>query len=274
MGDRLQVLRALLRRILHQALVICLRILLPSLGLGHLLVKVLDEEVNHRNHAGALISLLRIRAEGFRRRGRGFLALRMGEDLREDRDARVRDSAGRGRWGCSAAKVDNDAVLPCKLTLGWGLVQRRVVELVEAVLGERQKLLGSGIRGHQVGEGLVLLLALLGGLSHGLVQRRHSGFQRSDLLLQGSDALSGRRDRRFLVRNSALEALLLVIGVIELHRAVLLLVVVICLLLFQGCGHVVDHGDDLLEAHLPAAKRERDEVEAGAPRAGAPAQCH
>ena len=50
--------------------------------------------------------------------------------------------------------------------------------------------------------------------------------------------------------DGALEALLLVVGLVELGLAVLLLVLVVVLLLLQERDHVVDHLDDLGEVDL------------------------
>mmetsp|Transcript_70750 Transcript_70750/g.160708 ORF Transcript_70750/g.160708 Transcript_70750/m.160708 type:complete len:270 (-) Transcript_70750:560-1369(-) len=57
-----------------------------------------------------------------------------------------------------------------------------------------------------------------------------------------------------------LQALLLIVGLVELLSAVLLLVVVIQLLRLQVCHHAVNHGCDLLEANLLSMEGESNQV--------------
>mmetsp|Transcript_64521 Transcript_64521/g.166047 ORF Transcript_64521/g.166047 Transcript_64521/m.166047 type:complete len:251 (-) Transcript_64521:311-1063(-) len=203
LGQKLRVGSALLGGAGHHARVVGLRVLLRRLSLGHLLVKVLDEEVDHRDHARVLPRLLGVRAEGLGRRRRRVLVLlpHVLGDLREHRDAGAGDAAGsRGRRQ-GAAVVYGDAVLLRQLLLRGGLVQLRVVEFVEAVLGEHDELLGGAVAGHELRVLRMLLLPLLGRLRHGLVERDDARLQGRDLLRERLDALLGLGDHRLKVRD-------------------------------------------------------------------------
>mmetsp|Transcript_10022 Transcript_10022/g.21066 ORF Transcript_10022/g.21066 Transcript_10022/m.21066 type:complete len:414 (-) Transcript_10022:1104-2345(-) len=262
LSERLRVSGALLRGILHHLLIVLLRLLLRCLGLSHLLVKVLHQQVDHGDHACALCGLRRIGPKGLRRWWRGDLVpLVMHRDLCEDGDARARDAAGRRRRRRGAAEVDSNAVLPRELPLGRGLVELWIVKLVQPVLGNREKLLGCGVRGHELRKLLVLRLPLRRGLGHRLVQGRNALLQGGDIFFRGTQSLLRIRNHCVEVRDGALEPLLLIVGGVELIPAVLLLVIIVLLLLLQGHDHAVDHLEDLLEAHLLALDGQDDEVE-------------
>mmetsp|Transcript_61065 Transcript_61065/g.181953 ORF Transcript_61065/g.181953 Transcript_61065/m.181953 type:complete len:210 (-) Transcript_61065:716-1345(-) len=161
-GQGLRTLRALLCRVLHHTLVVLLRVLFHGLCLSHLLVKILDKEVQHGDDTGA-VGLLVVGAKGLRRRGRGFLAEEVGGDLREDRSIR----------GGSAL----------------GHVEPGVVELVEPVLRHHEQLLGGGVGRHQRGEVLMLRLPLLGCLGHSFVELLDCLLEDLDLIHGGANGL-------------------------------------------------------------------------------------
>mmetsp|Transcript_39995 Transcript_39995/g.103513 ORF Transcript_39995/g.103513 Transcript_39995/m.103513 type:complete len:344 (+) Transcript_39995:248-1279(+) len=268
--QRLRVSRALRRGVGHHGLVVGLSLVLPSLRLGHLLLHVLDQQVDHGDDAVAGLVLRLVGAPGGRRGGRGRVGAQLvvHADLCERRDTGVGDAT----WGLSrrrgATVVREDALLLSQLLLGSGLVKLGVVKLVEAVLREAQDLLGRAIGGHELLVLDVLSLALLRRLGHRLVELNDAGLEGGDLLCRGLDALFCAGDGSLRVRNLAFQSLLAVVCVVELHVAVLLLVVVIELLVLQHLDHIVAHLDDLVKralAHgLLAAQCQRDHVESGA----------
>mmetsp|Transcript_30687 Transcript_30687/g.82162 ORF Transcript_30687/g.82162 Transcript_30687/m.82162 type:complete len:375 (+) Transcript_30687:3-1127(+) len=246
--EALGVRSPLVGGVLHQLLVVGLRVLLGRLRLGHLLVQVSDEQENHLDHPAVLPRLLGVDAEGLRRRRGGGLLVVL-RDLHE-------------------RHVLGDRIHRGALHLRWGNIHLGVVELVQAVEGHLQQLLGGGVVGHQLLVVGILLLPLLRRGGHLLVQRLDGGRELRDLLGGSGDALLGRRDARLGVGDVLLEGLLLVVRGVQFSAAVLLLAVVVLLLLLQGRNHLVDHGDDLLEADLLAAQRVLDEGHHGAARAG------
>mmetsp|Transcript_19546 Transcript_19546/g.51234 ORF Transcript_19546/g.51234 Transcript_19546/m.51234 type:complete len:296 (+) Transcript_19546:90-977(+) len=202
---RLRIQRALLRRICHELLVVLLRVLLLGLTLGHLLVQVLHQQVDHADDAIALLALVRVGAEGLRGRGRrGLGAAAVQGNLHEG--CRSRDG---NTSACDATRslsrrrrptiVHSNAVLLGKLLLRSGLVELGVIKLVHAVLGEQDQLLGRAVAGHEVLVLSVLRLALLRGLRDGLVQGSDAHQERRDLLRGGRDALLGLFDDRLEV---------------------------------------------------------------------------
>mmetsp|Transcript_133331 Transcript_133331/g.426484 ORF Transcript_133331/g.426484 Transcript_133331/m.426484 type:complete len:375 (-) Transcript_133331:102-1226(-) len=258
-GQRLRVHGALLGRVGHHGPIISLGDLLLGLGGGHLLRDVIHDEVQHGNHAAALLAFGFVRLCGRRRRRRGNLRV----DLHErDRDASTGDATRSlgGRRG--AAVVDEDAVLLGELLLGSFLVELGIVELVHAVLGEQDQLLSGTVACHEVLVFGVLGFALLGGLGHGLVQLGDALEQGRDLLRGCRDALLRLFEDGLEVRQLTLQGLFLVVRLVELNTAVLLLALVIYLLLLQGLDELVDHRDDLLEANLLAAQGEHDDIDA------------
>mmetsp|Transcript_73492 Transcript_73492/g.212870 ORF Transcript_73492/g.212870 Transcript_73492/m.212870 type:complete len:330 (-) Transcript_73492:407-1396(-) len=265
LGEGLAVRRTLLRRVRHQSLVVRLRILLNNLGLLHLLVEVGHEEVDHRDHAVALLALLRVRPERLRRRRRRGLVAGHGAELHKGgADASARDAAG-GRGGIADAHAVGDAVALGKLRLRGRLIHFRVVKFVEPILRPQQNLLRSAIAGHQLLMLGILLLTLLRCLGNALIERLDTCLQRRDLLGQLRDVALHLVDGRLGILEGLLELLRLVLGLVELRLAVLLLVVVGLLLLAEICDHSVNHVDDLAEADGFAIQRQRDQVEARRP---------
>mmetsp|Transcript_44638 Transcript_44638/g.95244 ORF Transcript_44638/g.95244 Transcript_44638/m.95244 type:complete len:245 (+) Transcript_44638:211-945(+) len=107
----------------------------------------------------------------------------------------------------------------------------------------------------------MLLFTLLCRLSNSFVQVLDSLFQASngflgflDLIVQVADLLV----KTFL---GVLQILHLILSLVELLVAVLFLRVIILLLLVESVLHLIDHLDDLVEAHLLALKSERNEVQ-------------
>mmetsp|Transcript_99548 Transcript_99548/g.319499 ORF Transcript_99548/g.319499 Transcript_99548/m.319499 type:complete len:403 (-) Transcript_99548:1079-2287(-) len=265
--QRLRVGGALRRGFAHHGLVVGLRLVLAGLRLGHLLLQVLDQQVDHGDDAVAVLILLLVCAPCVRRRGRGGggVQLVVHADLREHRDTGVGDATGGLGRRRGATVVHEDALLLRELLLGGCLEKLRVVELVKAVLREAQELRGRGVGGHELLVLDVLSLALLRRLGHGLVQLLDADLEGGDLLSGGLDALLCVGDGALRVRNLALQGLLAVVRGVELHAAVLLLVVIIELLLLQDHDHVVAHLDDFDESALVhgllATQDQRDQVE-------------
>merc|ERR1719446_117103 len=131
-----------------------LGVLLGELGLSHLLVQVLDQEVDHGDDAVALLALLLELL--------GCLWGRAGVGLGEHGHSGACDATWSFGWCQGAASSEGGAVLIGELALGRGFVELGVVELVKPVLGELQELLGGGVAGHEGGVVGGLLLALLG----------------------------------------------------------------------------------------------------------------
>mmetsp|Transcript_142456 Transcript_142456/g.455376 ORF Transcript_142456/g.455376 Transcript_142456/m.455376 type:complete len:480 (-) Transcript_142456:425-1864(-) len=258
-GQRLRVHGTLLGGVGHGLLIVALTGLLLGLGGGHLLLQILHEEVHHGHHTTALPALGLVGLRGRRRRRRGNPRV----DLHEgDRDASAGDATGSlgGRRG--AAVVDEDAVLLGELLLGSFLVELGIVELVHAVLGEQDQLLGSTVAGHEVLVLGVFDLANLGGLCDGLVQLGDALQEGRDLLRRGRDALLRLSDEGLEIRQGSLQGLLLVVRLIELDTAVLLFAFIINLFFLQGHDELIDHRNNLLEADLLAAQSEHDDVNA------------
>merc|ERR1719313_386079 len=74
--ERAGVRGTLGRGVRHHLLVLLLRLLLCGLALCQLLVQVLDEHVDHRDHARAVLGLLRVGAGGRRRLSRPWVCAR------------------------------------------------------------------------------------------------------------------------------------------------------------------------------------------------------
>mmetsp|Transcript_151315 Transcript_151315/g.367548 ORF Transcript_151315/g.367548 Transcript_151315/m.367548 type:complete len:207 (-) Transcript_151315:939-1559(-) len=117
----------------------------------------------------------------------------------------------------------------------------------------------------------MLILPLLRGLCHLLVQGLDPGLEGRDLISQGLDAILRRGNGVLLIGHGPLQGLLLVITEVKLCDAVLLLVIVVGLLLLQDLHHVVDHLDDLVKGPLArrpfARQRQHQEFQAWLPRA-------
>mmetsp|Transcript_6639 Transcript_6639/g.19009 ORF Transcript_6639/g.19009 Transcript_6639/m.19009 type:complete len:234 (-) Transcript_6639:12-713(-) len=132
--QRLRVSRALRRGVGHHGLVVGLRLVLAGLRLGHLLLQVLDQQVDHGDDAVAGLVLRLVRAPSGRRRGRGGVGVQLvvHADLRERRDTGVGDATGGLSRRGGATVVHEYALLLSQLMLGSGLMKLWVVKLVEA----------------------------------------------------------------------------------------------------------------------------------------------
>merc|ERR1719453_2825998 len=206
LGDRLAVRRTLLRTILHQLLVVLLRIGLVLRIRLHLHRKLVLELRDQRRRAACV--LLRVSARGRRRRRRGDAVIRRCADRRKSDNARARNACLRGGGllritRVSATRLHVDALLLRQLTALRRLVHRRVVELVQAVLGNAQQLHSRVVLRRHRDELLVLGLARLRGLRDRLVERNNALLQSLDLVLQRRNAalhlLDGRRQALQLV---------------------------------------------------------------------------
>merc|ERR1719313_1409583 len=264
LGDRRAVSRTLLRALLHQLLVVLLRVRLVLRIRLDLHLKLVLELRDQCRRAACV--LLRVSARGGRRRRRGDAVIRGRADLRKCGDARASNARLRSRSFLRVTRVSTtglhvDALFFRQLTTLRGLVNRRVVELVQAVLCDAKQLNSRVVLRRHRHELLVLGLARLRGLRHRLVERDNAVLQSLDLVLQRRDAalhfLDGRRQALQLVR----QVDLLVIRRFELRLAPLLLGVVVLLLLAEQHNHVVDHLDHLLEAHLLALEGKLDEAQ-------------
>merc|ERR1719313_2418298 len=262
--DRLAVGRTLLRALLHQLLVVLLRVRLVLCIRLDLHLKLVLELRDQRRRAASV--LLRVGARGCRRRRRGDAVIRRRADLRKSANTRACNARLRGCGllritGVGATRLHVDALLLRQLTALGRLVHRRVVELVQAVLGNAKQLHSRVVLRRHRHKLLVLGLARLRSLRDRLVERNNAILQRLDLVLQRRDAalhlLDGRRQTLQLV----LQVDLLVLRRFELRLAPLLLRVVVLLLLAEQYHHVVDHLDHLVEAHLLALKGKLDEAQ-------------
>mmetsp|Transcript_93822 Transcript_93822/g.261193 ORF Transcript_93822/g.261193 Transcript_93822/m.261193 type:complete len:265 (-) Transcript_93822:667-1461(-) len=180
--DGLCVRRALGSGLRHELLVLGLRVLLLDLYLLQLLVEVGHQHAHHVEDAGILLALLRVGAEGLRRRRR-------------------RIPPGPRR----AVRGDLDEARG----------QLRIVEGVQALRRKLQDFLGSGVGRERLGVLCMLGLPVLSGL-------RHAGVQFFDALLQGSNLLRERCDHALgvircllQVRDCEVEALLLVLCLVQ-----------------------------------------------------------
>merc|ERR1719150_2661638 len=103
----------------------------------------------------------------------------MGEDLCKYSNS----SSYNATWSSSRDKIVRIAQalvhpISCReFNLGRGLVQLRVVEFVQPVLGECEHLLGGSVRCHESLVLGILILTLSSCFSHGLVQCADPGLQ-------------------------------------------------------------------------------------------------
>merc|ERR1719305_2061064 len=262
LGDRLAVRRTLLRALLHQLLVVLLRVRLVLRIRLDLHLKLVRELRDQRRRAACV--LLRVSARGRRRRRRGNVRRRT--DRRKDGDTRACNARLRGCGllritRVSATRLHVDALFLRQLTALRRLVRRRVVELVQAVLGDAQQLNGRVVLRRHRHELLVLGLARLRSLRDRLVERNDAVLQSLDLILQRRDAALHILDGRSHTLQLVLQVDLLVPGRFELRLAPVLLGVVVLLFLAEQNDHVVDHLDHLLEAHLLALESKLDEAQ-------------
>merc|ERR1719313_494158 len=266
LGDGLGIGGALGNAVRHEFLVILLRLGLIALRDLDLHLQVALQLLDECDRAARV--LLRVRVHGLgRRRGSVLHA-----HLREDGHAGAGDAArrasrlGLGNAGVSAARVNVDLLLLSKRALRRRDVERRVVELVHAVLRDLQELERGVVLRRRRHELLVLVLALRGRLLHGLVSVLDALLQDGELVDERRDARLGLRDLRLEPRDAALEVFLRVFRGVELGRAPLEVRIVVLLLLSELHNQFVNHLEDLLEADLLAAERHRDEREIRAAR--------
>mmetsp|Transcript_83167 Transcript_83167/g.174096 ORF Transcript_83167/g.174096 Transcript_83167/m.174096 type:complete len:669 (-) Transcript_83167:112-2118(-) len=256
LSESLGVSSTLGSRIAHQSLVVFLTFLLLGLSFGHFLVQVLDEKIHHRDDTVVVFRLGAVGTPSGRWGCRGILlGCRGGEltvlgDLRQDCDTSASNATRSlsGRRGSSV--LHKDLLLLRQLLLRRRLVQGRVVELVEAVLGEIKEILGSTVGGHQRLVLLVLSLAQFSRLCDRLVEGLNACLQVGDLLCEGGNALLGALDGGGLIVNRTGDFLTMVVGHIELTIAEFLLVVIVDLFFLQHLNHLVDHSDHFVETAL------------------------
>merc|ERR1719405_264714 len=187
-------------------------------------------------------------------------------DRRKNGDTRACDARLRGCGllritRVSATRLHVDALFLRQLTALRRLVRRRVVKLVQAVLGDAQQLHSRVVLRRHRHELLVLGLARLRSLRDRLVERNDAVLQSLDLTLQRIDAARHLLDGRSHTLQLVLQVDLLVPGRFELRLAPRLLGIVVLLLLAEQHNHVVHHLDHLVEAHLLALKSKLDEAE-------------
>merc|ERR1740117_1322949 len=175
-AERLRVVGALLLRIGHGLLVVGLGIFFLDLARRHLLVQVLDEQVQQSNHATTLLGFLRGASDGLWRWS-GLLLI-------ERRDARARDAAWGGRGRQSLTHVDGDALFFCEHSLRGSFIQFWIIEFLETVLRHGNKFFGGRVLRHHLLVGSVLLLAVFRCFRHLLVERYHTVLKRLDFLSQ------------------------------------------------------------------------------------------
>merc|ERR1719310_950374 len=264
LGDRLAVSRTLLRALLHQLLVVLLRVRLVLRIRLDLHLKLVLELRDQRRRAACV--LLRISARGRRRRRRGDAVIRRCADRRKSDNARACNARLRccgllRITGVGATRLHVDALFLRQLTALGRLVHRRVVELVQAVLGDAKQLHSRVVLCRHRDELLVLGLARLRSLCDRLVERNDAILQRLDLVLQRRDAALHVLDRSRQTLQLVLQIDLLELRSPELRLAPLLLRVVVLLLLAEQHHHVVDHLDHLVEAHLLALESKLDEAQ-------------
>merc|ERR1719313_1471397 len=220
LGDRLAVRRTLLCALLHQLLVVLLRIRLVLRIRLDLHLKLVLELRDQRRRATCI--LLRVSARGRRRRRRGDAVIRRCADLRKSGNARARNARLRGGGLLritrgSATRLHVDALLLRQLTALRRLVHGRVVELVQAVLGDAQQLHSRVVLRRHRHELLVLGLARLRSLRDRLVERNDAVLQCLDLFLQRRDAALHILDGRSQTLQLVLQVDLLVLRRFELR---------------------------------------------------------
>mmetsp|Transcript_23931 Transcript_23931/g.65209 ORF Transcript_23931/g.65209 Transcript_23931/m.65209 type:complete len:404 (+) Transcript_23931:823-2034(+) len=88
-------------------------------------------------------------------------------------------------------------------------------------------------------------------------------FQGCDLIGKSRDCALGVFDGLSQIRCSQVKLLLGVLVLVQLGFTIRLLLVIACLLLAEQCHHVVNHGNNLLKAHLLPLQGKNQEVQAG-----------
>merc|ERR1719313_3145854 len=187
--EALGVLGPLLCRVLHHLLVVTLSVLLFCLCDGHLLVEVLDQEIDHGNHSIGLLTLLLEGTRGLWWWWR--LSHAMGRDIGQDCDTSSSNATWSLSWCQGATCCESCAILVSQLALWGRLVERRIIKLVEPVLCETKDLLCCRVRCHELGEVLILLLSLVSGFSDSLVQGLDACGARFDFVLLCGNAILG-----------------------------------------------------------------------------------
>mmetsp|Transcript_1872 Transcript_1872/g.4509 ORF Transcript_1872/g.4509 Transcript_1872/m.4509 type:complete len:647 (+) Transcript_1872:280-2220(+) len=235
-GERFGGSLALRRSILGQLLIILLSILLLQLVLVNLQLQVTDDVVQQPNHSATL--LLLVAADGGRRR-RGLEAV--GADL----DKRI---------GLL------DLLLLGELLLRRLLVLLGGIELVEPVLREPEQLESCLVLCGLLDVRLMLRLALLGCLSHGLIQILDRLLQVRDILCMGLDGLFVCLNLSVQVAQLKIQLLDLVLHLLNRFLAILLLLLVVRLLGLELGYHVVDHLEHFIETLLLALDGHQHQV--------------
>merc|ERR1719473_2526259 len=160
-----------------------------------------------------------------------------------------------------AAGIDVDLLLFRELPALRFLVGRWVVELGEAVLRDLEQLHGRVVLRRDRDELVVLRLPRGRRLRDGLVEGGDAVRERRDLVRQLRDALRHLLDGRCDALDLELQVLLLVVRGLELGLAPLLLLLVRLLLVSKNNHQVLDHLDDLVEAHLLPHEGELDQAD-------------
>merc|ERR1719313_2944595 len=208
-----------------------------------------------------LAVFLLVRTPRVRRRRRSSLA-HVGAELHKHslRGARDHDRRLR-RDHVRAAGRGEDLLLVGQLLLRSLLVQVRAVKLVQAVLRLLNKLQSSVVLRLELEEVTVLLLALLRGFRHSLVQRLDVLLQSRDLLGSLLAGRGGLLDEGLAGRDSALGVRLLGLLGSQVLVAEGLLGVIVLLLLLEDEDHPVNHRQDLGEVHLLRLEAKLNQLE-------------
>merc|ERR1719379_1943758 len=246
----------------HELLIVLLGLLLIELRSLNVLLQVILQLVNQRGRTTRV--LLRVGVHRFRRRRRRILELR--SDLGEHGHSSASDPGARNRGffrvpRVGAARVHVDLLLLRELATLRRLVQGRVVELVEAVLRNLQKLQSGVVLGRRLDELLVLVLALLGRLRDSLVELLNALLQLGNLRSHRLDRLLGLPDLGRQTLDQPRGILRLILGRVEFLLAPLLLGVVVLLLHAKLHDHLIDQLDHLGKASLLALESHRDKAE-------------
>mmetsp|Transcript_37557 Transcript_37557/g.86049 ORF Transcript_37557/g.86049 Transcript_37557/m.86049 type:complete len:220 (-) Transcript_37557:1046-1705(-) len=178
-----------------------------------------------------------------------------------------------GLRGVANRHLDKTVVLLNALRFGflllrWLLVFLGMIKLVQAVLCHAEQL-QSGIVVSRFGNvGLMLILALLGCVGDGLVQRLDPVHQSPDLGLVLLDVVLRRSNARRQAAELVGQLFALVLSLVNLGLAESNLLIIILLLLLQGPQHLVDEVQHLLEPWVFALKGEHDQVRSWCSSAG------
>mmetsp|Transcript_12876 Transcript_12876/g.29130 ORF Transcript_12876/g.29130 Transcript_12876/m.29130 type:complete len:259 (+) Transcript_12876:562-1338(+) len=169
---------------------------------------------------------------------------------------------GRGRSKL-ATKVAVDCLFPGQHLLWRCLVELGIIEHVQSILGNPQKLLCSTIRSHKFSVLLILFFPVLSGLCDRLVKRFDAISECLQFLGERGYGLCGVCNRGIQVLQVLLEALDLVLCSVKLSFTILLLVIVIELFLSKDSNKFVNEREHLVKAHLAPREGHSDQVEGG-----------